>query len=80
MSGKRSVMYIDYNELKKFYTISEVCELLVLQKQELKTLCQEMNIHPHKNENGEYGLGKYEVCQLHNYLYYAADKDDDPWA
>lgn len=80
MSAKKSVEYVNYSELKEFYTIPEVCDLLGLPKSELKALCQDLNIRPHKNEIGEHGLVKYDVRKLHNYLYHAADKDDDPWA
>lgn len=80
MSAKKSVEYVNYNELKEFYSISEACDLLKLAKQELKSLCEELNIRPRKNEIGEYGLVKYDVRKLHNHLYHAVDKDDDPWA
>ena len=80
MSAKKSVEYINYNGLKEFYSIPEACDLLKLTKQELKALCEELNIRPRKNEIGEYGLVKYDVRKLHNHLYYAGEKDDDPWA
>jgi len=80
MSAKKTVSYVNYNELKEFYTLSEVCDLLDLRKQELKELCEELCIKPRKNEIGECGFVKYDVRKLHNHLYYAGDKDDDPWA
>ena len=68
-----SVPYICYAELKEFYTIKEVCGLFHMEK-------------PRRNEIGEWGLVKYDVRKLHNFLYHEEDEDqawnweDNPWA
>ena len=75
--------YIDYRNLKDFYTIQEVCELLDMNKIELKEKCDQYGILPVKNESGNHGFVKYDFRTLHNKLYYEdrkEQKEDDPWA
>lgn len=38
--------YIDYTELKEFYTIQETCELFEMPKEELKEKCTKYGINP----------------------------------
>ena len=78
--AKNNVQYIDYAKMNESYSLEEVCDLLGLTKKELKDLCETLSIKPRKDEIGEWILVKYEVRKLHNYLYHAAEKDDDPWA
>ena len=81
-----SVPYIHYAELKEFYTLKEVCDLFRMEKRELKKKCEAYDIHPRRNEIGEWGLVTYDVRKLHNLLYHEGDEDqawnweDDPWA
>lgn len=79
-----NVSYIDYRDLEEFYTIQEVCDLFDMRKEELKKKCAQYDIAPRRNEIGDYGLVKYDVRKLHNYLYHEAENDrsraDDPWA
>ena len=81
-----SVPYICYAELKEFHTLKEVCELFRMEKRELKKKCEIYGIHPRRNEIGEWGLVKYDVRKLHNFLYHEEDEDqawnweDNPWA
>jgi hypothetical protein len=75
--------YIDYNSLKDFYTISEVCELFEMSKDALKDKCEQYDIAPRRNEIGEGVFAKYDVRRLHNELYYEErdhKKEWDPWA
>ena len=78
--AKNDVEYIDYSTMKESYTVNEACELLGLTKKELKELCEMLKIKPRRDEIGDWILVKYEVRKIHNYLYHAAEKDDDPWA
>ena len=65
-----SIPYINYKELKEFYTVSEVCKLF--------------DIQPRRNEIGEHGFVKYDVRKLHNAIYHESAGqwawEDDPWA
>lgn len=77
------VNYIDYRTLKEFYPIGEACELLGLEKSDLKLKCEEFGILPVRNENNEFGFVKYDFRNLHNKLYFEdrmEQKAEDPWA
>ena len=74
------VSYINYNEMKPFYTVDEVVELLKMDKQALR----EYEVAPRRNEIGEWGFVTYDVRKLHNQLYHEGRsaeraKEDDPW-
>ena len=78
------VTYINYNEMKPFYTVDEVAELLKVNKQALREKCEEYEVVPRRNEIGEWGFVTYDVRKLHNLLYHAGRsaeraKEDDPW-
>ena len=79
-----SVPYINYKDLKEFYTISEVCKLFDMEKSELRKKCEKYDIQPRRNEIGEHGFVKYDVRKLHNAIYHenAGQRawEDDPWA
>ena len=80
------VPYINYNELDEFYTLKSVCNLLKMDKETLKQSCKRYGISPQKNEVGDWGLTRFDVRKLHNFLYYEDKKDiggrkgEDPWA
>ena len=76
------IKYINYLELKEFYTIPELCELFGMSKDELKQKCKQYDIKPRRNEIGEHGFVKYDVRKLHNAIWHeqAEERDDDPWA
>lgn len=80
------VPYINYNELDEFYPLKSVCNLLKMDKETLKQSCKRYGISPQKNEVGDWGLTRFDVRKLHNFLYYEDKKDiggrkgDDPWA
>ena len=79
-----NVPYVQYRDLKEFYTIPELCKLLNMDKPLLKKKCAQYGIEPRRNEIGDYGFVKYDVRKLHNTIYYEdRDQDgleDDPWA
>lgn len=76
-----AVPYINYKNMKEFYTIKEVCELFQMGKDELRKECEAHKIEPRRNEIGEYGFVKYDVRKLHNMIYHAdkTAKDESPW-
>ena len=83
-------IFIDYNRLKDFYTIGESCALLGMEKGDMKTKCQELDVTPTWNENDEPGFTRNDFRKLHNAVYHekhtgrppAPKKADnrDPWA
>ena len=82
--------YIDYNNMKDFYTIEEVCRLFELDKQELRKYSKRYGIEPQEDQYGNWGFRKVFVRKLHNYIYkeqkssgqpsgYRDRKKNDPW-
>lgn len=71
--------YIDYKTLKETYTISELCDLLNMQKVDLKRKCEEYGIKPSRNEVGEGVISRFDVCRLHNKMYYEDKEKRDNW-
>lgn len=61
--------YIDYNNMKEFYTIEEVCRLFELDKQELQRYSKKYEIEPQEDQYGNWGFRKILVHKLHNYIY-----------
>ena len=78
--------YINYNDLKEFYIIPELCHLFQMVKGSLQRKCEQYDVKPRRNEIGDYGLVKYDVHKLHNAIYHEGDgrqrlcEEDDPWA
>ena len=82
--------YIDYNNMKEFYTIEEVCRLFELDKQELRQYSRKYEIDPQEDQYGNWGFRKILVRKLHNHIYkeqkatgqsagYRDRKRSDPW-
>ena len=82
--------YIDYNNMKEFYTIEEVCRLFELDKQELRRYSIQYEIEPQEDQYGNWGFRKILVRKLHNHIYkeqkatgqsagYRDRKRSDPW-
>ena len=82
--------YIDYNNMKEFYTIEEVCRLFELDKQELRRYSSKYGIEPQEDQYGNWGFRKILVRKLHNHIYkeqkatgqnmgYRGRKRSDPW-
>lgn len=75
-----------YNSLDEFHTLKSVCSLFKIDKEKLKEKCGQYGISPQKNEVGDWGLTRFDVRKLHNFLYYEDKKDvgnrkgNDPWA
>ena len=61
--------YIDYNNMKEFYTIEEVCRLFELDKQELRQYSRKFSIEPQEDQYGNWGFRKILVRKLHNHIY-----------
>ena len=79
------IPYICYNDLEEFYTLKSVCKLLKMDKETLKQSCKRYDINPQRNEIGDWGLSRYDLRRLHNFLYKEGKastngKTDDPWA
>ena len=83
------IPYINYKELDEFYTVGQLADLFGIAKQELKQACEKHDIHPRRNEIGDYGFVRFDVRKLHNALYHESrgskkegghQKEDDPWA
>lgn len=71
--------FIDYNSLKEFYTIPELCELFEMPKEQLREKCNQYEVFPRRNEIGEGGFPKYDVKRLHNKLYYEDRSHQEEW-
>lgn len=78
------IPYVQYKDLKEFYTIPELCKLFNMDKSQLKKKCTQYVIEPRRNEIGDYGFVKYDVRKLHNTIYHEdcsqGNPEDDPWA
>ncbi len=62
------IPYICYNDLEEFYTLKSVCNLLKMDKETLKQSCKRYDINPQRNEIGDWGLSRYDLRRLHNFL------------
>ena len=82
--------YIDYNNMKEFYTIEEVCRLFELNKQELRKYSNRYEIEPQEDQYGNWEFRKVFVRKLYNYIYkeqkssgqpsgYRDRKKNNPW-
>ena len=82
--------YIDYSNMKEFYTIEDVCRLFELDKQELRRYSIQYGIEPQEDQYGNWGFRKILVRKLHNHIYkeqkatgqsagYRDRKRSDPW-
>jgi len=76
--------YKGLHELKAFYTIPEVCELLNLDMDKLRYQCLLHCVLPVRLKDGTLGLDDYTFQRLNNGLYEEQCRkgihDDDPWA
>ncbi len=84
--------YIDYSNMKEFYTLDEVRRLFEMSKSELRRYAEKYGIHPQEDQYGNWGFRKQLVRKLHNHIYKEQKsnggsifepsniKDDDPWA
>ena len=83
--------FTDYNNMKDFYTIAEVCRLFEMDKQTLKQYAAKYNIQPQEDQYGNWGFRKVFVRKLHNFIYKeqknnglsvntSGQRSRDPWA
>lgn len=75
--------YLDYNNMKDFYTVQELADLLGLSKEQLRMASKQCRIEPRKNESGQWVFDRWQSCQIHNKLYKEGQThptNDDPWA
>ena len=56
--------YIDYKNMKDFYTIAEVCRLFEMEMMELQRYSEKCKIHPQEDQYGNWGFRK----QMYNLL------------
>ena len=63
------VPYINYKEMKKFYSVTEVCKLFHVDRAYLKRKCEQYQIMPERNIIGIDGFWRYNLRKLHNLLY-----------
>lgn len=61
--------YVDYKNMKEFYTIQEACDLLELSKLQLKGECRTEGLEPIQDESGRYGFSTWMMRRIHNILY-----------
>ena len=64
------VQFIDYGTMKKFYTVSEFCNLLRVSEPTLREMCVQYGIYSIRNSDGEEIFLKPAVSHLHNTLYH----------
>ena len=61
--------YIDYQHMKEFYTIDEVCHLFEMDKQALQFYANKYGIQPQEDQYGNWGFRKVLIRKLHNFIY-----------
>ena len=61
--------YIDYKNMKDFYTIDEVCRLFEMAMPELRHYSEQYSIVPQEDQYGNWGFRKVLVRKLHNFIY-----------
>lgn len=78
-----NIQYFDYRSAKKFYTISEACKVLGVNKLQLGQKSEQYHIPPRLNETNTWGFSGHELCMLHNFLYHedcpGKSNTGDPW-
>ena len=63
--------YVDYNNMKEFYTIDEVCRLLEIEKIDLRKYAEEFQGEPGEDQFGIWGFPEKPRRKLHNKIYHA---------
>ena len=61
--------YIDYKNMKDFYTIDEACRLFEMGKSDLQQYCKKYGINPVEDQFGNWGFPRKQLCKLHNRIY-----------
>ena len=61
--------YIDYKNMKDFYTVDEVCRLFEMDMVDLQKYSEKYQVAPQEDQYGNWGFRKVLVRKLHNYIY-----------
>ena len=61
--------YIDYKQMKEFYTIEEVCRLFEMEKRDLQQYAEKYEVQPMEDQFDNWGFRKVQVRKLHNFIY-----------
>lgn len=61
--------YIDYKSMKDFYTIEEICHLLEIDKQVLRSHAEKYGFEPAEDVFGNWGFPKKNLRKLHHLIY-----------
>lgn len=61
--------YIDYKNMKDFYTIDEACRLFEMGKNDLQQYSEKYGINPVEDQFGNWGFPRKQLCKLHNRIY-----------
>lgn len=61
--------YIDYKNMKDFYTIDEACRLFEMGKNDLQQYSEKYGINPVEDQFGNWGFPRKQLCKLHNGIY-----------
>ncbi len=84
--------FINYNEMKDFYTVDELCRLFEMDKPGLRRYSEKYQISPQEDQYGNWGFRKVLVRKLHNFIYKeqknagnnqfvsSYGRKNDPWA
>ena len=84
--------FVDYRNMKEFYTVEEVSRLFEMDKRELQQYAEKYDIHPQEDQYGNWGFRKVLVRKLHNFIYKeqsrggrygnppTSNRSIDPWA
>ncbi len=84
--------FINYKEMKEFYTVDELCRLFEMDRSELKHYSEKYQIPPQEVQYGNCGFRKILVRKLHNFIYkeqknagknqaaFPFGRRSDPWA
>ncbi|MGO5027833.1 hypothetical protein [Candidatus Agathobaculum pullicola] len=77
--------YIDYKNMKDFYTTAEVCRLFEMDMETLRHYSEKYQITPQEDQYGNWGFRKQMVRKLHNFIYKEQKEqnngcENDHWA
>ncbi len=61
--------FINYNDMKDFYTVDELCRLFEMDKPELRRYSEKYQIVPQEDQYCNWGFRKVLVRKLHNFIY-----------
>lgn len=76
--------YIDYKNMKDFYTIEEICRLFEISEEGLQRYSEKYQVPPQEDQYGNWGFRKHMVRKLHNFIYkeqrnQASEQKESSW-